>query len=205
MELTSILTYKTEVVIANELRSLYSMAVIEETIVDQSDFLSSIISLVDENNMLLVEYQTQEAAHSLAYRLTTNHELATAFLEKYHNTIDKACSFAYSINSRYGYSIDIASVAGPFFLYQCGVTDENVTFYLTLGLTISNIICNIMANKHGEKLEQYKNEEVETICKSVLHLLNTSKKKTQMKKKQDPQLDKCIRELDKIVKDSKRQ
>lgn len=125
--------------------------------------------------------------------------MATAFIKKYQKAIDNAGKLAYSINEKYGYTIDIASVVGPYILYQCGITDENLSFYLALGMTLSNIICDILAKHEEKNIEKVKQEETKAICKSIYQLLERTKKRNHLHRVKDLQIEKSMNEIQKIL------
>ena len=196
MELICNITKENEAQLSNSLRSVYSSAVLYGTFEDESDFLKSIIELVESD----IKYsQSLRKDPSLSYRISNVHELASAFIKKYQNAIDKAGKLAYSINEKYGYTVDIASIVGPYILYQCGVTDENLSFYLALGMILSNIICDILAKHEEENIEKMKNEETKTVCKSIYHLLEKTKKRNQLHRVHDSQIEKSMKEIQKII------
>lgn len=196
MELICNITKENEALLSNSLRSIYSSAVLYGTFEDESDFFKSIIALVESD----IKYsQSLRKDPSLSYRISNIHELASAFIKKYQKAIDKAGKFAYSINEKYGYTVDIASIVGPYILYQCGVTDENLSFYLTLGMTLSNIICDILAKHEEKNIEEMKNEETKTVCKAMYQLLEKTKKRNQLHRVHDAQIEKSMKELQKIL------
>ncbi len=167
-----------------------------ETFEDESDFLKSIIELVESD----IKYnQSLRQDPSLAYRIPNIHELASAFIEKYQKAIDQAGKLAYSINEKYGYTVDIASIVGPYILYQCGVTDDNLSFYLALGMTLSNIICDILAKHEENNIQVMKNEETKTVCKAIFQLLEKTKKRNELHRVHDPQIEKSIKEIQKVL------
>ena len=197
MEMICNITRDDETKLANALRSIYSSVVISESFKDQSEFLENIIFLVDDD----IKYgqSLREGNPALSYRISTTHELASAFIKKYQNVIDKAGKLAYSANERYGYTVDIASVVGPYILYQCGITDENLSFYIALGMTLSNIICDILAKHEEKNIEQLENEQMATVCKATYHLLKKSQKRNQLHKVQDPQIERSLAEIRKML------
>lgn len=196
MELINNITQENEAVLSNSLRSIYSSVVLYGAHDDESDFLKSIIELVEAD----IEYsQSLRKDPSLSYRISNIHELATAFIKKYQKVIDNAGKLAYSINEKYGYTIDIASVVGPYILYQCGITDENLSFYLALGMTMSNIICDVLAKHEEKNIEKLKHEETKVICKSIYQLLEKTKKRNQLHRVKDLQIEKSMNEIQKIL------
>lgn len=200
MELINNITQENEVILSNSLRNIYSSVVLYEAHDDESDFLKSIIELVEAD----IEYsQSLRKDPSLSYRISNVHELATAFIKKYQKVIDSAGKLAYSINEKYGYTIDIASVVGPYILYQFDITDENLSFYLALGMTISNIVCDVLAKHEEKNIEKIKHNEEKAICKSIYHLLDRTKKRNQLHKVKDLQIDKSMNEIKKILNNDK--
>lgn len=76
MELIYNITQKNKIMLSNSLRSIYSSVVLYETFDDKSDFLKSIIELVESD----IEYsQSLIKDTSVSYRISNVHELATAF------------------------------------------------------------------------------------------------------------------------------
>lgn len=200
MELINNITQENEVILSNSLRNIYSSVVLYEAHDDESDFLKSIIELVEAD----IEYsQSLRKDPSLSYKISNVHELATAFIKKYQKVIDSAGKLAYSINEKYGYTIDIASVVGPYILYQFDITDENLSFYLALGMTISNIVCDVLAKHEEKNIEKIKHNEEKAICKSIYHLLDRTKKRNQLHKVKDLQIDKSMNEIKKILNNDK--
>ena len=199
MEMICNITRNDETKLANALRSIYSSVVINESFKDQSAFLQSVILLVDDD----IKYgqSLREVNPTLSYRISTTHELAAAFIRKYQNVIDKAGKLAYSANERYGYTVDIASVVGPYILYQCGITDENLSFYIALGMTLSNIICDILAKHEEKNIEQLETEQMANVCKATYHLLKKTQKRNQLHKVHDPQIEKSIVETSKLLEE----
>lgn len=196
MELICNITKEDEAQLSNSLRSIYSSAVLYGTFEDESDFLKSIIELVESD----IKYgQSLRKDFFLSYRISSIHELASAFIKKYQKAIDKAGKFAYSINEKYGYTVDIASIVGPYVLYQCGVTDENLSFYLALGMALSNIICDALAKHEEKSIEEMKIEETKTVCRSIYHLLDKTNKRNQLHRVHDSQIEKSMKEIQKII------
>lgn len=197
MEMIYNITRDDETKLANSLRKIYSSVVISESFKDQSEFLQNIIFLVDDD----IKYgqSLREGNPALSYRISTTHELATAFIKKYQNVIDKAGKLAYSANEKYGYTIDIASVIAPYILYQFGITDENFSFYIALGMTLSNIICNILAKHEEKNIKQLENEQIATICKATYHLLQKTQKRNQLHNVHDTQIQKSLVETGKLL------
>jgi hypothetical protein len=196
MEIICNITKENEALLSNSLRSIYSSAVLYEAFEDESDFLKSVIELVESD----IKYsQSLRKDPSLAYRIPNIHELAVAFIEKYQTAIDKAGKLAYSINEKYGYTVDIVSIVGPYILYQCGVTDDNLSFYLALGMTLSNIICDILANHEENNMQAMRNEETQTVCKAIYQLLEKTKKRNELHRVHDLQIEKSMKEIQKVL------
>ncbi len=196
MEMICNITEENQVLLSNSLRSIYSSAVLYETFEDESEFLKSIIELVESD----IKYsQSIRKGLSLSYRISNFHELSSAFIKKYQRVIDKAGKLAYSINEKYGYTVDIASIVGPYILYQCGITDENLSFYLALGMTLSNIICDILAKHEENNIDVMKNEETKTVCKAIYQLLEKTKKRNDLHGVRDSQIEKSMREIQKML------
>lgn len=199
MELIYNMTQENEAMLSNSLRSIYSSAVLYEEYDDESDFLKSIIELVEAD----IEYsQSLKRDPALSYRISNVHELAAAFIKKYQKVIDVSAKFAYSVNEKYGYTTDVASIVGPYILYQCGITDENLSFYLAIGMTLSNIICDVLAKHEEKNIEKVKNEETKTICKSLYQLLEKTSKRNQLHRKRDLQIEKSMKEIQKILNEN---
>lgn len=198
MNVLNNITKSDEVLLSNCLRSIYSSAVLYETFEDDSELLNSIITLVEID----IEYEKSLVKDpALSYRISNYHELASSFIKYYHLLIDKAGKLAYSINDKYGYSIDIASIIGPYLLYELGITDDTFSFYLSLGMTISNIICDILAKHEEKNIERMKNEETKMICRLLKQLLVKVNENNQQCGENDPQIQKSIDEIQKITDD----
>lgn len=191
------ITTDQEILIANALKEIYYLSEIEELHSDESQFLRDVVQLV------YISIQTQkkqyDAHPEYAYRIPATHDLAVAFIEKYNIILDKAEQFAYTINDQFGYGIDIANVVCPYVLYQFGITDENLSFYIGLGMTIANIICDVLAKREENKREKLNKEQMSTICSSLRKLLINAKSMSNNSKECD-ELQKSISELDKITK-----
>lgn len=194
MDASSVLKSE-EVLIANTLKNIYYISAIEDEHDDDSILLKDIITLVEES----IAKQKNAFDHSSGYSffLPSTHDLANAFLEKYHAILSKTEDFAYSINSRFGYITDLTSVVAPYFLYQVGITDENISFYLGLGLVIANIICDRLAGKKEEKNAKLSEKNIKTICRELKKQLNISK--NYAKEDEVSVINKSIEEMDKII------
>lgn len=199
MELICNMTLESKAILSNSLRSIYSSVVLYETYDDQSEFLNSIIELVESD---LNNSQTMSKMAGVSYRISNVDELAAAFIKQYQKVIDKAGEFAYSINEKFGYTMDIASVVGPYILYQCGITDESITFYLALGMVLSNIICDVLAKHKENDIEKKNDDEMKAVCKSLYHLLEQAKKQNQLHGIHDSQIEKSLKEIEKILEEN---
>lgn len=161
-----------ETIIANALRDIYSSVVLYESYEDDSDLLKTIIDLVEKD---IERDRSSKLGANIQCRSVNTHELANAFLERYEQVFDKARIFASSINKRYGHTIDVASIVGPYILYLFGVTDVTLSFYITLGLALSNVICDSLANSKDEEdskeKERAENQKNKTICRTLLSIL----------------------------------
>ncbi len=191
----SLIPRKDEILLANTLKEIYYVAVVEDKHDDDSILLQDIIALVEGN----IEYQKnafgQVPGESLFFPST--HDLADAFWTKYHDVISKAEDFAYSINSKFGYFNDLASVVAPYILYQTGITDENISFYIGFGLVTANIICDALASKKEEKKAAVDEKNIKTICKELKKQLIISK--SYAKEDEVDIINKSIEEIDKII------
>lgn len=194
MDASSVLKSE-EVLIANALKNIYYISVVEEEHDDNSILLKDIIALVEES----IDKQKDAFDHSFGYSffLPSTHDLVNAFFEKYHAILSKTEDFAYSINSRFGYITDLASVVAPYFLYQVGITDENISFYIGFGLVIANIICDRLAGKKEEKNAEWSEKNIKTICQELKKQLNISK--NYAKEDEVSVINKSIEEIDKII------
>lgn len=67
--------------------------------------------------------------------------------------------FAYRINTKLGHSIDLAGVVCPYILYELGITDEKLSFYLALGMALAKIVCDSLSQNHAKKLEAAEERE----------------------------------------------
>ena len=201
MEMINYLSKTDELNLANELKRLYSSVIIDESYSDQSEFLQNIIALV--SNDIQIQQNIRNNDPSCSYRISTAHDLSAAFVKKYKSALNAVSKFAYSISTTYGHAINIASIVGPYALLKLGVADENISFYLTLGMTISNIICDILAKQHSKKLEQMNREDMLTICKTMQKILEKSQNRNKAHGHQDLQIDKSIQEIEKIIESTK--
>lgn len=189
------LSHTQEISVANNLKELYYLSVIEGQFQDDSDFFHNIKSLVDQS------IKSQNEATALAggdsLRFPTTRELANAFWGRYRNCILATEEFSYKINNRFGYTIDLANVIAPYFLYQAGVTDATYSFYIGLGLTVANIICDSLASQKETRDEAMNDKRIRTICNELTKYLIISKASADVKY-QDT-INKSIEELGKIA------
>lgn len=194
MDASSILKTE-EILIANTLKNIYYISVVEEEHEDDSILLKDIIALVGES----IDTQKNAFDHSSGYSYfwPSTHDLVNAFLDKYHAVLSKTEDFAYSINSKFGYITDLASVVAPYFLYQVGITNENISFYIGFGLVIANIICDKLADKKEEENAKLSEKNIKTICRELKTQLNISK--NYATKDDVNVIDKSIEEIDKII------
>lgn len=194
MDASSILKPE-EVLIANTLKNIYYISVVEDRHNDDSILLKDIITFVQES----IDKQKNDFDHSsgVSFYLPSTHDLVNAFLEKYHTILSKTEDFAYSINSRFGYITDLASIVAPYFLYQAGITDENISFYIGFGLVIANIICDSLAGKKEEKNAKLNEKNIKTICQELKKQLNISTNYAE--EDEVSAINKSIEEIDKII------
>lgn len=157
------------IALANALNEIYWSSIVEEKYDISSDFLCNIIKLVEENQEYVQSIKRQDT--KVAYRIPSAQHLAESFLNKYKEAIEKARSFAYMINMQFGYTVDIASVVGPYILYLIGVTDESMAFFISLGMTIANIICDNLASKHEEQLVLSDEKDRKQVLEAIEYLL----------------------------------
>lgn len=191
----SLLLKSEEVMLANTLNNIYYICVVEDEHDDCSILLKDIVALVENN----IEKQKDAFDYSSGISLffPSTHDLAYNFLEKYHAVLSKTEDFAYSINSRFGYITDLASVVAPYFLYRAGITDENISFYIGLGLVVANIICDRLASKKEEENTKLNEKNVKIICQELKKQLNISK--NYANENEVSVINKSIEEIDKII------
>ena len=178
-----------EISIANALKELYYDSIIEGQFHDDSELFYDIESLVEQSMKRQNEAITDAGGISL--------RLANAFLDKYRKCIITTENFAYEINDRFGYTIDLASVIGPYFLYQAGVTDETISFYLALGLAVANVICDSLASKKKARNEIMDEKRINVICTELTKLLVLSKANAD--EKDQKAINKSIEEIGKVT------
>lgn len=188
------ITYAQKVSIANTLKELYFLYVVEEQFHDDSVLFHDIESLIDQN--IKLQNEAIKDAGGTSLRFPSTEELANAFLEKYQKCVIAAEGFAYGINHYFGHSIDLANVIAPYFLYQAGVTDETFSFYVSLGLVVAKIICDSMALKKETRDDIADKEKIKTICNELINSLIIAK--TYADENQQEALDKSIKEISKI-------
>ncbi|MBQ9886100.1 MAG: hypothetical protein IJM37_04470 [Lachnospiraceae bacterium] len=184
-----------EISIANALKELYYDSIIEGQFHDDSELFYDIESLVEQSMKRQNEAITDAGGISL--RFSNTKELANAFLDKYRKCIITTENFAYEINDRFGYTIDLASVIGPYFLYQAGVTDETISFYLALGLAVANVICDSLASKKKARNEIMDEKRINVICTELTKLLVLSKANAD--EKDQKAINKSIEEIGKVT------
>lgn len=189
------LTNVQESILAKELREIYYNAEIEGTNDDKSQFLSSIITLVNESNKTQRDYFQAHPDTSFAF--STVHDLCALFIEKYKTVLSSAERFAYSINDQFGYTVDITSVVCPFLLSQFGVTNEFLSFYIGLGMTITGIIIDGLANKEARRREKLNEKQIITLCTVLKNKLEDAQK-ANLSSEERAALEKSIVELEKI-------
>lgn len=164
--------------LADALDQIYRAAAVEKTYSDDTVFLKDIIQIMDESKdlvdqqqqcisffdyegefpMLLLDCSYSMRPKGLMYtgldtKLSLPELLARRFGEKFNPILDKACLFAYRINTKLGHSIDLAGVVCPYILYELGITDEKLSFYLALGMALAKIVCDSLSQNHAKKLE----------------------------------------------------
>lgn len=191
----SLIAKSDEILLANSLREIYCITVIEENHDDESILLQDIIELVEGD--IEREKKSFENSSGYSFCVSFTHELVEAFWAKYYETISKAENLAYSINSRFGYFDDLASIIAPYMLYQAGITNENISFYIGLGLVIAKIICDTLANKKEEKREMLDNKNIKIICERLKEQLIISK--NYATEEEINIINKSIEEIDKII------
>ena len=184
-----------EISVANNLKELYYLSVIEGQFQDDSDFFHNIESLVDQSNRSQNEATALAGGASLMF--STTKELANAFWERYRNCILATEEFAYKINNRFGHTIDLANVIAPYFLNLAGVTDDKYSFYIGLGLTVANIICDSLASQKEKRDEAMNDKSIRTISRELANYLAISKANADAAY-QDT-INKSIEELEKIA------
>lgn len=184
-----------EIMIANTLKELYYVSVVENEHEDASLLLQDIISWVEAS--LDKQRDAFEQSPGVSFYFPSAHDITKAFLTKYHDCISKAEAFAYSINCKFGYDTDIASVVAPYFLYQAGIANEDISFYIGLGLVIANIICDTLARKKEEKDIEEDEKKIRTICKELKEMLIISKNNAN--EDEVSVINKSIEVIDKII------
>lgn len=191
----SLISKNDEILLANSLKKIYYIAVIEDEHDDDSVLLQDIIALVEGE--LGHQKKSFEDSSGYSFYLPSTHEIILAFWERYHDVISKAENLAYSINSRFGYFDDLAGIIAPYILYQTGITNENISFYIGLGLVIAKIICDALASKKEEKIEAVDKKNIKLICKGLKEQLVISK--NYATEEEINNIDKSIEEIDKII------
>lgn len=192
---TELLTFKQETRIANAIKEIYFESIVENRFYDDSDFFHGIEDLVNQS----IEKQNEaiKAVGGGALRYSDVEDLANAFWDKYKKCITTTEDFAYEINHYFGYSIDLACVVGPYFLYQVGVTDENISFYLSLGLVVAKIICDSLASKKEERDEKAEKDRIKIVCAELTQVLERAKNNAGGKERKS--IEASIEEMKKIT------
>ena len=90
------------------------------------------------------------------------------------------------------------SIVCPYVLYQLGVTNENLSFYLGLGMVIAKIVCNVLAKNEERRIDRVKKEQTVSICKGMKHMLEGSKKYAETEES-CKLIELSILEIDKII------
>lgn len=178
--------------LANVLNEIYWSTEVEKTYTDSSLLLRDIISLVKSNinHTELIRLENPTYAH----RIPSAQQLAELFLNKYNKILNQVSEYAYSINRRFGYTIDLVSVVCPYVLYLFGITDENLSFYIALGLAVSNIICDTLAVKKEASIEKEDTDEKIATINAMIILLENAQKYNNI------QIESSLNELRKLLK-----
>lgn len=193
-----VLSHEQKTAIANVLNNIYYEVVIEETYSDNSRLLGNIIAIVDESNNIKRDYL--KGNPEVSFRLSASDILVKLFGEKYNKLLDKVCSFAFHINTRLGYSTDLASVVCPYILYEFGVTNEEVSFYLGLGMVLANIICDSLSQIKTEQMEKTDETCEKEVYKTLIILLEEARKNTKSKQSKK-QICESLDQISKIIKE----
>lgn len=160
--------------LANALNEIYWAVEVEGAQINTSFLYKDIACLVESNVNSVQKIRANNP--TLAYRISSTRELAEEFLKKYNTIINKSMDYAYSINRRFGHTIDIVSVVCPYVMYLLEITDETYSFYIGLGLAISNIICDALSAEKEKRLEAEETSEKVEIFKALISLLEKSKR-----------------------------
>lgn len=189
-----------EISLANSLKTIYYCAFIEDEFSDDSGLLETIQVLVEDS--IRCQKEIFNANPEVSYRISSTKQLAEAFFKKYSEILDNAETIAYSINNKVGYSTDIASIICPYVLCQMGVTSENVSFYIGLGMVIANIICDMLAKKQEDKIatqDKLENEEIKKICQEMKKYLDNSTNTQGSKEESIQQLQDSIENIEQLT------
>lgn len=181
--------------LANVLNEIYYEVVIEECYYDDLDLLQGIIACVDKNNQMKKDVFL--ANPSSAFALDTNAQLVELFVDKYKSVLDKACTVAWKINTKFSYTIDVASVVAPYILYELGVTSDSVAFYMGLGMVLANIVCDSLSNMKEEQINKKIDSNSKEIYKAINVLLIEAKKNAKGNKAK-AQIDESLEQISKL-------
>lgn len=184
-----------EIRIANALKEIYYSSIVDDQFQDDSELFQCIVLLVDQN--MASQREAIVSAGGAALRFSNTKELANAFWNNYRKCILATEEFAYKINNCLGYSVDLVSIIAPYFLYQAGVTDETLSFYIGLGLVVANIICDSLASKKAARDDAADEKNIKAICTEFTKFLTLSKK--HVNEKEQDVINKSIEELEKII------
>lgn len=176
------------------LKEMYYESVIEENYTDDSEILIVITEVVD---IYLQKQKELQLSSSSSFIIIHTNELAEAFLKRITVIVSKCEKFAYAVNTKFGYTIDLANVICPFVLYQMGVTDEGISFYIGLGMTIANIVCDSLANAEKVRLEKIEDMEIEDIKRTCIEMKNYIASNTSNNKL--PEIENAQRALDHTI------
>ena len=182
--------------LAHVLNEIYYEVTIEENYYDDLDLLKDIIACVDKNNQMKREVFI--ANTDVAFALDTNAQLVELFVDKYRSVLDRACTIAWKINTKFSYTIDVASVVAPYILYELGVTSDSIAFYIGLGMVLANIVCDSLSNMKEDQLSEKTDSDNKEICKAINVLLNEAKKKAKGKEAKK-QIDESIEQISKLL------
>ena len=182
--------------LAHILNEIYYEVAIEENYYDDLDLLKDIIACVEKNNQMKRDVFIANAG--VAFALDTNKQLVELFVDKYRGVLDRACTIAWRINTKFSYTIDIASVVAPYILYELGVTSDSIAFYVGLGMVLANIVCDSLSNIKEDQLSEKADSDNKEICKALNVLLNEAKKKAKGKEAKK-QIDESIEQISKLL------
>lgn len=155
--------------LAIQLKTMYYESYIEEDYTDDSEILLIITEVVEA---YIQEQKVTQLSSSDSFILIHTNELVESFLQRINVIVLECEKFAYVVNAKFGHTIDLANVICPYVLYKMGVTDEGISFYLALGMTIANIICDSLANEEQERLDKIEKMEIEEIKRTCIEMKN---------------------------------